>query len=201
MSAGLKFKRRRGSLIFIEFFSLLILFAIVISFFLTPIMKAAAEAEAERFASALMYDTAVSLPDELFSDLSEIRAGEGIVLDAARVNKIRSLYASQLLSEFSDSGRAAFYVPLGNLTGSVLLSGRGPTVKLYTALVGAVETDIVSEFTEAGINQTRHTVYITARLKVRALFPFSSSETAEIKIPVAEAVTVGDVPAFFAEGS
>lgn len=201
MSAGLKFKRRRGALIFIELSSLIILFAIALSFFITPIMKAAAEAEAERFASALMYDTAVSLPDELFTGLCEIKPGEGIALDTARVNKIRSLYASRLLKNFSASGRAAFYVPLGNLTGSVLLSGRGPSVKLYTALVGAVETDIVSEFTEAGINQTRHTVYITTRLKVRALFPFSSAKTAEIKIPVAEAVTVGDVPAFFAEGS
>lgn len=205
ISAGLKFKRRKGSYAFAVAFSLFVFFIILLCFILTPIIKNAAEAELARYAEKLVSDAAASIPDDLFSSLKETAVNEegmisSVSLNPEKVNKIRNLFSEAIFSEFDGGGRTAFYVRVGSLTGNVFLSGRGPAVKLYAVVSGAVKCDLVSTFSSAGINQTRHTVYIEAQLSLRALVPFSSTVETRIKIPVSETVTVGSVPSFYAEG-
>jgi len=81
------------------------------------------------------------------------------------------------------------------LHGTKILSGRGPNVPIKMATVGNVETDLVSQFSQAGINQTLHRIYLNVSCKVTILTPFDSIEQ-EItnQVLIAEAVILGDVP-------
>ncbi|HHX58006.1 MAG TPA: sporulation protein YunB, partial [Clostridiales bacterium] len=60
---------------------------------------------------------------------------------------------------------------------------------------GNVKTNLKSEFTPAGINQTRHRILIDITVQLLIVMP-SKSEIAEISIDyvLAETIIVGDVP-------
>lgn len=52
-----------------------------------------------------------------------------------------------------------------------------------------------SKFESAGINQTRHKIYLKVEAKVRAVVPFQNKEIdVYCEIPVAETIIVGKIP-------
>ena len=63
-------------------------------------------------------------------------------------------------------------MPSGSFTGINLLAGRGPGIKIRISSIGNVETDLRSEFTAQGINQTLHRIYLQVKCQVSILTPF-----------------------------
>ena len=60
---------------------------------------------------------------------------------------------------------------------------------------GTVETDLKSEFKEAGINQTLHRIYLEVRCKVNILTPYDTiSETITNQVLLVEGVIIGNIP-------
>lgn len=111
------------------------------------------------------------------------------------VNEIISDIAVKIQDELNKVQDGEVFIRLGTLTGSKLLSGRGPKVNFKIVTIGNVETDLKSEFSSAGINQTLHRIYLQVKCKVIVLTPFSSIEE-EItnQVLLAEAVIVGNIP-------
>lgn len=86
-------------------------------------------------------------------------------------------------------------IPLGNLTGILMLSALGPSVRVRIQSVGDVTADYTNEFTAAGVNQTVHSVYLKLSATVYLLIPGKILPvTAENRVCVAETVIIGDVP-------
>jgi len=75
------------------------------------------------------------------------------------------------------------------------LAGRGPGVKIQISPIGTLETDLKSEFTSQGINQTLHRVYLDVKVKVNILTPFKDIEK-EItnQVLLVENIIVGRIP-------
>ena len=66
------------------------------------------------------------------------------------------------------------------------------------ATVGNVETDLVSQFSQSGINQTLHRIYLNVNCTVTILTPFDTLEQSITnQVLIAEAVIVGDVPSTY----
>ena len=64
--------------------------------------------------------------------------------------------------------------------------------------VGAVVTAYETEFTSAGINQTRHRVLLTMRAQVQLVLPTGASGVEAVtQVAVAESIIVGQVPDSF----
>ena len=83
----------------------------------------------------------------------------------------------------------------GSLTGFKLLAGRGPGVKIKISTIGDVETDLRSEFTSQGINQTLHRVYLQVKCNVNILTPFDNiSREITNQVLLMENVIVGNIP-------
>ena len=60
---------------------------------------------------------------------------------------------------------------------------------------GTVETDLRSEFKEAGINQTLHRIYLEVKCKVTILTPYDTiSETIINQVLLTEGVIIGNIP-------
>ena len=52
-------------------------------------------------------------------------------------------------------------IPVGTLTGSALLAGRGPRITVRMESVGSSAARFENAFTSAGINQTQHQIILT----------------------------------------
>jgi len=92
----------------------------------------------------------------------------------------------------------SFSIPFGLVFGSDLLASYGPEIKVHIMPVGTVRANVSDKFETAGINQTRHKIYLGFDTSVRIVVPSKSGET-EIttQVPLAESVIVGDVPDTF----
>lgn len=76
-----------------------------------------------------------------------------------------------------------------------LLAGRGPGVKIRISSIGTVETDLRSEFTAQGINQTLHRIYLEVKCNVNILTPFHDIEKQITnQVLLAENIIVGNIP-------
>lgn len=111
------------------------------------------------------------------------------------INKIISDIPVYIQEELEREENSSFKIPLGSFLGSKLFSGIGPKVSVKIQMVGDLDTDLRSEFTSAGINQTLHRIYLEINCRVIILTPFETIEE-EIanQVLIAEGVIVGDIP-------
>ena len=87
------------------------------------------------------------------------------------------------------------YIPIGQVFGSQLLASYGPKITVTVLPIGTVQVTVVDKFEQAGINQTRHMIYLVATTQVRIVVPLvSKSVEVQTQVPVAEYVIVGEVP-------
>lgn len=111
------------------------------------------------------------------------------------INEIISDVAVCIQEELDKESNTSFRIPLGSFTGSKLLSGIGPEIPFRMSSVGNVETDLRSEFSSAGVNQTLHRIYLQVECNVAILTPFNVIEKKIAnQVLLAEAVIVGTVP-------
>lgn len=86
----------------------------------------------------------------------------------------------------------------GSFTGFKLLAGRGPGIKITISTIGDVETDLRSEFTAQGINQTLHRVYLQVKCNVNILTPFeNTSREITNQVLLMENIIVGNIPSTY----
>ena len=111
------------------------------------------------------------------------------------INEIISDVAIKIQEEFNKTDNSQFSVRLGSFTGSRLLSGKGPYIKVKMSTIGNLDTDLRSEFSSAGINQTIHKMYLQVDCNVIILTPFNTvEEKISNQVLLAEAVIVGTTP-------
>ncbi len=106
--------------------------------------------------------------------------------------------AAQLLQdvvEITDSGVLDIAIPVGNLTGSNLLQGRGPEIPVQIVMLTSSRADFRNVLTEAGINQTKHEIILELTIDVDVLVPWEIMSTQVVtEVLVAESGIVGSVP-------
>ena len=111
------------------------------------------------------------------------------------INKIISDIPVYIQEELEREENSSFKIPLGSFLGSKFFSGMGPKVNVKVQMIGDMETDLRSEFTSAGINQTLHRIYLEIKCRVIILTPFETmEEVIANQVLIAEGVIVGDIP-------
>ena len=91
--------------------------------------------------------------------------------------------------------RGRLRLPLGALLGSSLFAGAGPKISVPLAMTGHALSDIRSDLTSAGVNQTMHRVLMDLRVSISVILP-GGAEESELALTVclAETVIIGAVP-------
>lgn len=113
----------------------------------------------------------------------------------AAFNRLQSRIADDILLRLSEVSTTTLSIPIGTLTGSSLLAGRGPAIKVKMQSVGSTTASFRNTFSAAGINQTRHQILLDVQVNVSILLPgFRTSTKVNNEISVAETVIVGSVP-------
>ena len=137
--------------------------------------------------------------DELFT-IEKDNNGNVVMIKAnvVPVNEIISDVANKIQEQIDQRGREDVEIALGSFTGFKLLAGRGPEIKIRISSIGNVETDLRSEFTSQGINQTLHRVYLQVKCRVSILTPFNDIEQ-EItnQVLLAENVIIANIPSTY----
>lgn len=111
------------------------------------------------------------------------------------INEIISDIPIKIQEELNKAENSKFKISMGSFTGSKLLSGKGPQIEIEMSTIGNLDTDLRSEFTQAGINQTLHKIYLQIECQVVILTPFDTIEEKIVnQVLLAEAVIVGTTP-------
>ena len=115
--------------------------------------------------------------------------------NVAEVNRMQGRIADEILLRLSEISTSELEIPLGTLTGSALLAGRGPSLFVRMQAVGSASATFRNQFTAAGINQTRHQIFLDVDVYMSILLPgMKTSTKVSNEIAVAETVIVGGVP-------
>ncbi len=133
---------------------------------------------------------------DYFVTLQHDDSGE-ITAISANMTRINSL-SSEILREVIDStasGGLDIKIPVGNLTGSNLLLGRGPKIPVKVIMLTSSYADFRNDISSAGINQLRHQIIMELTVEIDVLLPWEvCSSEVKSEVLIAETVIVGSVP-------
>lgn len=111
------------------------------------------------------------------------------------LNDLRSGILSTVIQAVDTMDRAQLSIPIGNLTGINFFSGRGAELPVEVVAVGAAQAEFQNQFSDAGINQTRHQIILEVTVAANILLAGSRLPLSiSAQVPVAETVIVGTVP-------
>jgi sporulation protein YunB len=201
---------RRKKSIKLRFFiavSLLLCIALLLFLFvdnnIKPVVLAMSESTARSVAIKAMNNSVKRiLGDNIkYTDLINVLTDKDgkiamIQANTVHMNTLASEASLAAQNEIVDMSRdTSLYIPLGSIFGTRILAGLGPKIRVKIVPVGSVSTDFATEFENAGINQTRHKIYIIMKSQVQIVVPLGS-ETIQVstRIPVSETIIVGEVP-------
>ncbi len=174
---------------------------ILVDHTITPVALSIAQSRVRAIASDAIY-TAVqsSIRDIAYDDLiivkyDNIGRVSTVQADSVRMNQIASQTALAAQEQIAAIDMNTVSVPIGTVFGGPVLSGRGPMLPVEVMPAGSVVTEFSTNFTSAGVNQTRHEIYLQLRARMIIAIPLGSDGIeVTMRVPVAETVIVGEVP-------
>ena len=170
---------------------------------LRPVLESMAEAEVKN-AIVKMVDAAVAdqlvrsggtYEDFIHMETDETGRTAALTSDMTQLNWFRTQVLGAVVEKVEAIRGAELSIPVGNLTGIHILSGKGFHLPIEVISVGSVHGNYRHTFSDAGINQTRHQILLELTVTADILLP-GETLTTEVttEIPVAETVIVGQVP-------
>lgn len=141
------------------------------------------------YSAQFNYDDVVHVEKDKDGNIVMIKA------DTLKMNKIACDVALESQNQLKNIGEVGLKLPLGYILKNNLLAFFGPDITVKMKPVGYIETKYLSDFESAGINQTRHKIYVQVKTNMRIIIPFNSKDI-EVKneVPISETIIVGKVP-------
>jgi len=208
-SARVKLSRRqKAGLLLIGLSLILLILFLGVNRNLVPVMTEMAINEANDLITAAINE---AITDQLLDGslsyteiirLEKDAAGNitALTTDIARVNALQALITNEVIARVSALGETNMRIPLGNIIGGSVLSGRGPGIAFRVVTLGNPSATFSNEFLTAGINQTKHQIMLEIAIQVNILVPgHAARETITTQMLVAETIIVGDVPGTFGQ--
>jgi sporulation protein YunB len=169
---------------------------------LMPTVMAVADAEMRAKATEIVNRAIINEYSNQFNYDQVIRVdkdSEGNIVmlkaDTLKMNKIACDVSLESQKQLMKLGEVGIKVPIGYITRNNILSNYGPSITIKMQPLGHVETKYSSEFESAGINQTRHKIYVKVKTTVRVIIPLKSNDIEVTnEIPIAETIIVGKTP-------
>lgn len=140
-----------------------------------------------------------------YEELIDVSMDENGKVSMLRANTIRmaelatktALKAEDALNSIENQ---QIPVPMGAALGIKFLAGLGPRINVQIIPIGAVNAGFETEFESAGINQTRHKIFMSLRTSVSLILPNGSQKVEVLStVPIAENIIVGQVPDSFVD--
>lgn len=178
------------------------IFIYILDKVVTPTVMAVADAEMraksmeiintsilKEYSKQFNYDDIIKVEKDEQGNISMLKA------DTLKMSKIASDVALNSQKELKALGHIGIKVPIGYIFNNNILANIGPDVSVKMQPIGYIETKYQSEFESAGINQTRHKIYVQVYAKIRIIIP-TKKDDIEVKseVPISETIIVGKIP-------
>lgn len=171
-----------------------------------PIIRANAAIQAKIIATKALNEAVIKQLegiDTTYSSLVTINQNESgqitsIETDTTAISRIQSKITAGVMENLAQMEQDSFYMNLGTLLNPDYFAGHGPRFRFYLQPSGYVTTRIVSNFTDAGINQTHHEIIFEVSVPLSAAVPgYSTGVTVSTNYILADTVIVGAIPEYY----
>ena len=192
-----------GGIIFTVILLLLIAAAVKADKSLRPVAAMQAEHFAVSSTNEIIGETVSDYLSEnkfTYSDFSAVlydESGKAVSIETIpyNINKVQSDLNTRINKALSISNAHTERIPVGSLTGSYVLVGKGPEIKIKVCPAGSADVKLKSSFESAGINQTCHRISAVVNVQLQSSVPlYSFSSSASFEFLIAENILVGSVP-------
>ncbi len=185
--------------------SIILLFAVVvvyIRFVVTPVVKTVAEEKVRALTVSTVNAAVTSVLEAEPSFVDMVEYGHdangdlnSIKINATRVNAVMQRSVQKTQNGLSDMISSGVNIPVGSVSGITFLSGKGPNLNVAVIPVGAVDARLRSEFSEIGINQTIHKIYLSLDSTIKIIIPGAGNTIkSSSEVLLVESVIIGKVP-------
>ncbi len=145
-----------------------------------------------------------SMQDGNYEDILKISYSsdgkvQSMTADSEKVNLLCADASLSICEKLDELKKFYVDVDISNVFDDVIILGKSTYVFVADVVpVGGIETDIESEFVDAGINQTNYRLKMNVNVGITAVMLISTS-TIDIStsVCIAEMLIVGDVPAVY----
>lgn len=204
----MRFSRRRSSRrlrprVLLALLALLLMLVLYLHFNCLPTVETLVIMEVDNESSNLINDAVdayLTGGGICYDDLVTLeRAADGSVaaarIDLAAVNRMKSAILRELDERIPYRVRQSVRVPLGNVVLPALFSGRGLGLPVRVVNLRSTNAELASSFSQAGVNQTLHTLSLRVEVELLLLSPAGLlSHQVSATVPIAQTVIVGAVP-------
>ena len=137
----------------------------------------------------IQYDRIVYFEKDLEGKITALKT------NMSEVNRLKTAILSLINDEILALDSTDLGIPMGNLILPEFMPGRGPSIPVQIIAIRNSDASFLSNFTEAGINQTLQQLTMDVSVDVTVLvLGKSSSFTISSQVVVAETIIVGQVP-------
>lgn len=138
-----------------------------------------------------------------YNDIALIKYSESgnvqsIETDTIKLDKIKVAVTESAQEEIAKIYDCEVNIPFGAFTNISVLSGAGPMLSFSTSITGSFNSEIISTFEHAGINQTVHHIKLLLTSKINTVsLDYMGSITYTTDYEIAQTVIVGSVPSSY----
>lgn len=196
-----KQNRKKHFIIFVSFFLVTFTIIFYLSSVINPIIMSHGDIESKRLVTIscneaiaevtnlVTYDSLITIYYDDNNDISLIKA------NTEQINILSNILAKKTQDFIDENSKIGFKISVGTLTGIGLLVGRGYKINFSIVPKGSVLCHFYSSFTQAGINQTSHKLFVTIESKCSLILPFKTlNYVVNANFLLTECIIVGKVP-------
>lgn len=137
----------------------------------------------------ISYDKLMSIEKDSSGTVTAVSA------NTVEINMLKYDITNEVIKAINGIQSSELGIPFGTVLGGPLFTGRGPLINIKIQPIGSVNSDVVNDFTSAGINQTRQQIMLNIRADITLIIAnYNVSTTVESNVSVADIVIVGGVP-------
>ncbi|MBQ1264265.1 MAG: sporulation protein YunB [Oscillospiraceae bacterium] len=135
------------------------------------------------------YDRLVLLEKDTQGNITAVRT------NMQQMNRFKLESMNRLGDMLLDMDMEQLAIPLGSIVMPEFFAGSGPTLPIRILSMNTSESEFISDFSQAGINQAIHQIIMRVCIDLTVLTP-AGLEHVEVSsdVPIAETVIVGTVP-------
>lgn len=200
----LKVKKNRHIFIKLSAVALIIAgIALLIDIRVRPIIEQTAIYQSKILATRIINDAVYTqLDDEdfdygglvtlIYNSEKQLSAIESNMVN---INRLKAKLNNSINERLYDLDSHDLSISLGTVSGFSSFYNQGPLIPVKVKPEGFVETQLISSFNNAGINQTLHRILVRIKVNISAIIPgYTSSGVVDTEFVIAETVIVGNVP-------
>ncbi len=185
---------------------ILLLIALGADRWMRPVIQNNAAVETARITSRLinqaLQQTLLTIEEDQRPYVILQQKADGTVssvqLDSAAVSKAQTVLTDAALNTLSQLEEERFSITLGTLLFPNYLSDRGPKLSVALSPSGYAVTRIASDFSEMGINQTRHRLIFQLTIQISCAFTgYRTATEVTSDLVLCDTIIVGDLPEYY----